>query len=94
MRMASCFRRSLPPIAFLTGIAALGGCRESTTPTSNTGQPSTTAPRGAKIGPETSAVPIDLTKGWCAGHGVPESVCTRCNSSLIPQFKAAGDWCA
>lgn len=30
---------------------------------------------------------------WCAGHGVPESQCTRCNPELIPQFKAKGDWC-
>ncbi|MEW6250987.1 MAG: efflux RND transporter periplasmic adaptor subunit [Planctomycetota bacterium] len=38
-------------------------------------------------------MPPDLSKGWCGGHGVPESVCTRCNSDLIPQFKTAGDWC-
>lgn len=31
---------------------------------------------------------------WCGGHGVPESVCTRCNPKLIPAFKATGDWCA
>lgn len=31
---------------------------------------------------------------WCGGHGVPESVCTRCNAKLIPAFKATGDWCA
>ncbi len=30
---------------------------------------------------------------WCAGHGVPESQCTRCNADLIPAFKAVGDWC-
>lgn len=31
---------------------------------------------------------------WCGEHQVPESMCTRCNSSLIPAFKATGDWCA
>lgn len=31
---------------------------------------------------------------WCYGHGVPESVCTRCNPALIAEFKARGDWCA
>lgn len=46
------------------------------------------------IGPQTSPVAPTLDKGWCGGHGVPESVCTRCNGSLIPQFKEAGDWCA
>ena len=47
----------------------------------------------SSIGPETSPVAPTLDKGWCGGHGVPESVCTRCNSSLIPPFKRAGDWC-
>jgi hypothetical protein len=30
---------------------------------------------------------------WCAEHGVPESVCTRCNPKLIADFKEKGDWC-
>ncbi len=30
---------------------------------------------------------------WCAPHRVPESVCTKCNASLIPAFKAKNDWC-
>jgi hypothetical protein len=30
---------------------------------------------------------------WCDEHQVPESVCTRCNPSLIAAFKATGDWC-
>lgn len=48
----------------------------------------------APIGPESSGVPVDMSKGWCAGHGVPESVCTRCDESLVARFKAAGDWCS
>jgi len=32
--------------------------------------------------------------GWCDGHDVAEALCTRCNSRLIPAFKAQGDWCA
>jgi hypothetical protein len=31
---------------------------------------------------------------WCGEHEVPESMCTRCNPSLIPAFQATGDWCA
>ncbi len=31
---------------------------------------------------------------WCAEHEVPESMCTRCNPSLVPAFQATGDWCA
>lgn len=30
---------------------------------------------------------------WCGEHQVPESLCTRCNPSLIPAFKASKDWC-
>jgi len=48
---------------------------------------------GMPNGPAASAVPPTLDQGWCSGHGVPESVCTRCNASLIPHFKDAGDWC-
>jgi len=48
----------------------------------------------SSIGPAASAIPPTLDKGWCSGHGVPESVCTRCNASLISKFKDAGDWCA
>ena len=30
---------------------------------------------------------------WCDEHQVPESMCTKCNPSLIAAFKATGDWC-
>lgn len=31
---------------------------------------------------------------FCAEHGVPEAMCTKCNPKLIPSFQAKGDWCA
>ncbi len=31
---------------------------------------------------------------WCAGHALPESMCTKCNPELVAKFKEAGDWCA
>jgi hypothetical protein len=31
---------------------------------------------------------------WCEEHQVPESLCTRCNPTLVAAFKATGDWCA
>ncbi len=34
------------------------------------------------------------TMGFCAGHGVPEAFCTKCNPAVIAGFKATGDWCA
>ncbi len=42
------------------------------------------APAGVKPGSH---------EDWCGEHAVPESLCTRCDSSLIPAFKATGDWC-
>jgi len=49
--------------------------------------------QAAPPGPATSAIRPTLDAGWCAGHGVPEAVCTRCDASLIAQFQKAGDWC-
>lgn len=49
-------------------------------------------------GPSADHAPAGYVPGtwedWCGGHGVPESVCTRCSPKLIPAFKATGDWCA
>ena len=42
------------------------------------------APKGVKPGSHAD---------WCGAHQVPESLCTRCNPSLIPGFKATNDWC-
>lgn len=47
-------------------------------------QPQQHAPAGARPGSH---------EDWCGGHQVPESLCTRCNASLIAAFKATGDWC-
>ncbi len=53
-----------------------------------------TAKAETALGPETSPIKPTLDQGWCGGHGVPESVCTRCNGTLTETFKSAGDWCA
>lgn len=37
-------------------------------------------------------IPLAQIADWCPEHGVPESVCTRCNEALIAEFKAKGDW--
>ena len=39
--------------------------------------------------PQAKAAEVD----WCGGHGVPESICTRCNKDLIAGFQEKGDWC-
>ena len=45
----------------------------------------TTAPRAPAI--------VDPTD-WCAEHALPESMCAKCDPSLVDRFRSAGDWCA
>lgn len=44
--------------------------------------------------PKPLLVPKTQLADWCGEHGVPESLCTRCNSSLVDGFRAKGDWCS
>jgi hypothetical protein len=44
--------------------------------------------------PKAPLVPAAQVADWCKEHGVPESVCTRCNDSLVAKFKEKGDWCS
>jgi len=67
-------------------------------PEASNSQTSTALPNSALVlsGGDASAevtAETGISSDWCVEHGVPESVCTRCNSSLIPKFKANGDWC-
>lgn len=90
-----CENRCRSGVAFaIVLMTALGGCKEDTGQTDHSGggtEAVTTA--ASDLGPGSSPIAIDMSLGWCGGHGVPESVCTRCDASLIPQFKAANDWC-
>jgi hypothetical protein len=56
----------------------------------------TLAPVGCGGASETKKTPLiqkATLADWCTEHAVPESVCTRCNEELEPQFQAKGDWC-
>lgn len=44
--------------------------------------------------PKAPLVPKVEIVDWCKEHGVPESICTRCNPALIAEFKKKGDWCS
>ncbi len=50
------------------------------------------APAGTTAAPRAPAVadPAD----WCEGHGLPESMCTKCNPGLVEHYQRSGDWCA
>ena len=87
-------RRKYLLCAFSICAVALCGCNEQSGTTDREGRaPAKIITTASVLGPESSPVEIDMSKGWCRGHGVPESVCTRCDASLIPKFKAANDWC-
>lgn len=42
---------------------------------------------------EITTNPPEGVTDWCIEHRVPESVCTKCNPSLITEFKEHNDWC-
>ena len=81
-------------IVALLFIISMVGCDEPGTETGSARAAPGAVAASGDPGPQTSPVPVDLSEGWCGGHGVPESVCTRCTANLIPQFKEAGDWCS
>lgn len=71
---------------------AVGGCGSGSSPKSeNPGDKVKTAPTAEKS--KEPLVPKSKIVDWCGEHGVPESVCTRCNDNLIAEFKKKGDWC-
>lgn len=35
----------------------------------------------------------DLHGYWCVEHGVPEEICSQCNTKLAADFQQKGDWC-
>lgn len=80
------------PLLLAAAIISVTGCKKSEEPQSAK-PPAAAGKSAAAFGPDTSPLSPDLSKGWCTGHGVPESVCTRCDESLIEKFKSAGDWC-
>ncbi len=74
-------------------LAMLGGCKEKDGEEKPRGsEPTTKSVTAPTLGPASSPVEPTLDEGWCGGHGVPESVCTRCAASPT-KFKEAGDWC-
>jgi len=80
--------RSLTAAIAVSAVLILAvGCGDNTPPATDGGDaPAADAPKK----------PLLLKKemaDWCPEHGVPESICTRCNESLVASFKEKGDWC-
>jgi cobalt-zinc-cadmium efflux system membrane fusion protein len=74
-------------LAAMVGLApALGGCGGSSPETAP-------APNAKPEAPKAPLIQKVEVADWCKEHGVPESVCTRCNAKLIAGFQSMGDWC-
>lgn len=78
--------RAFLPLALI--LAALLTCACGNSP--DAPQPAASAQPAA---PKAPLVQKPVVADWCKEHGVPESVCTRCNAELIARFQARGDWC-
>lgn len=86
------FCRRLALVAFTTPLL-MGGC-ECSSKTPPAAAEAQKKPAAAADKPKEPLIKKAEVKDWCPEHGVPESVCTRCNSELIAEFKKKGDWCA
>jgi hypothetical protein len=62
------------------------GCSNSSSPAPTTTSPAS-EPAKAPLVHKTEIA------DWCPEHGVPESICSRCNTKLVAEFQAKGDWC-
>ncbi|MEW5873932.1 MAG: efflux RND transporter periplasmic adaptor subunit [Candidatus Zixiibacteriota bacterium] len=82
-----------PSLAALLAFAGCGGNKvEQSAPETAGHSEGDGHNHGSGVVPAEGAV--TAAADWCAEHRVPESVCTRCNASLIAGFKERGDWCA
>jgi hypothetical protein len=90
-------RHALITIITTTAVAALtlAACEKKSDQPPHTEQVSAANPTASAQGPTHGrpGVQPGSHEDWCGEHEVPESLCTRCNPSLIAAFKATGDWC-
>jgi cobalt-zinc-cadmium efflux system membrane fusion protein len=81
MKSVSVVRSALFSLA-VTGLA-LSGCG---------GGDAADAPTPTE-GAQPAAATDFVSRDWCVEHGVPESDCARCDTSLAAEFQKKGDWC-
>lgn len=79
-------------LVVLLGLVASGCGNSDTTTTPPPGEGDQAKPLTTKP-PAQPLIPQQKVVDWCGEHGVPESICTRCNGALIAEFKKKGDWC-
>lgn len=82
--LTACDERAPSPVSVAPTAAP------TATPGPTTGAPAVVEEAHAHAG---AGVRPGSHEDWCGEHAVPESLCSRCNPSLIAAFKATGDWC-
>ena len=88
-------RSSVTFIALMSLMLVVAGCGAQGTKseTEQTGPAGSSEPASppSSEGHAAGIVPGSY-EDWCAEHQVQETLCTRCDPSLIPAFQAANDW--
>lgn len=87
---------NIQSLVFIVALAAFGAACKKDSSASDSGKDTVSAKADPAAAPVKHAA-VNVKPGshddWCGEHKVPESMCTRCNPSLIAAFKATGDWC-
>lgn len=91
-------RRVIPVLICAVSICSFSaGCNQSATPKAASGAKAHAGHKdGDKGEHETvaeSSEEHDHSSWWCSEHGVPEEVCSQCNSKLAAELQKKGDWC-
>ncbi len=78
-------RRVISMLACAVGfVGFIAGCGEAPVPKSQTDAKLTAAKSGGKD---------DHSGWWCNEHGVPEEICSLCDSKVAAELQKKGDWC-
>jgi len=79
--------------ALALALTASAGCRKTDQTAASAKEDSAAALSGEGLGSGHAAGVVPGSyEDWCDEHQVPETMCTRCDPSLVPAFKMANDW--
>src|SRR3989304_1956497 len=79
--------------ALLAPSVFVAGCERKSTEKPTAPGTAKTETQPTKERPREPLIKKQEIADWCPEHGVPESICTRCNPALVEGFKKKGDWC-
>lgn len=91
MSLGTTFKAAVYTALVGFALAATGCDKES-----NTKAPAPSPQAGQSGAPKAATRPLlqqTAMVDWCKEHGMAESICAQCNTSLAADFKAKGDWC-